>query len=179
MQKRSIPLVAVVGLLIGTGLATGCSSDPKSCDTAEGCEDTAPADTADTAFSIDTPAISSFDINCDEKTESYIFTATLGGWANLVAIDMIDSYKPAWEESHEMNEIDYESDGSGSTWYLNLDWVRDLKSFEEGYTTTYADCSWPLTYKVTAYDYLTGEAFDCLVTGDDTALFDTTDCTVE
>ena len=179
MAKRSALQATGLGVIIAFGMGSDCTPPETKCDTALGCidtYDTALWDTGDTGIDIQSPWIAGFEQDCDETAESTSYTVTVDGWANAISIDMIDSYSPAWEEYHELEEIDFESDGSGSTWYVSLDWTDNWEEQTDGVSTLYRNCTWPITFKVTSYDYGTGEEYDCIVTGDDTSLFDGSKC---
>ena len=134
------------------------------CDTADTADDTSTPDdtTVDTA-PLDTE-INQVSYGFDET--EWVYGVELIGWGAGVDIDIYQNEGGyVWEESHVLDQLDYDPNGEWDKWGTSLPIVTDWKDQVDSVNTLYTGAMEDtLTWMVTAYD-MDGYFADCAVWG--------------
>ncbi len=108
-------------------------------------------------------------------SESWSYEVTLQGWAGLVTLDIEqDDATFSWAEEHDLENIDFASDGTWDIWAKTLFIIQDQEEQIDGASTLFSgtqERADSMTWMVTAYDMDLSTAVDCIVWGASPRLF--------
>jgi hypothetical protein len=131
-------------------------------------DDTALEDTGDTTETGTEDSWIYVPTEIDQVTYGYdasgwSYSVDLFGWADLVTLSITQDTDPAWEEEHELENIDFAGDGSWDLWELDLAIVATPNDQVADSTTLFAgDAAMEATmlWRIDAYEG--SEIADCV-----------------
>jgi hypothetical protein len=169
-------ILALLGLgLLACGEVKEETAVP--CDDTDGiCEETdGPTETGDTAPEVYETEIAEVTYGYDATEWSYLVDFV--GWADTVTMTITQNTNPAWDEEHELAQIDFDPNGAWDQWGVDLGIVTTPQDQVAGSTTLFSgDAAMEATMAWRIDAYVGTDVVDCVVWGSDISLVDTGAC---
>lgn len=152
-----------------------------ACDQLGGFEDIlGPGDTGNDDFVVVDPLIAAIDFGCDTgNPDQWWYDVVNQGWAGGVTLDIFETgawtgsansagnASSVWDETHELENIEFAADGSSDRWGISLNDVETPGQQISGSTTLFG-CAWndggSLAFMMTMRDE-NGRFADCAIFG--------------